>query len=30
LDVGVGTGLSLFKVVDKFEKDTQILGVDIN
>lgn len=22
LDVGVGTGMSLFKVVDKFDKDT--------
>lgn len=30
LDVGVGTGMSLYKVVDRFDKDTQILGVDIN
>jgi ubiquinone/menaquinone biosynthesis C-methylase UbiE len=30
LDVGVGTGLSLYKVVDRFEKDTEILGVDFN
>lgn len=30
LDVGIGTGLSLYKVVDRFEKDTTVLGVDIN
>lgn len=30
LDVGVGTGLSLYKVIDRFEKDTNVLGVDIN
>lgn len=30
LDVGVGTGLSLYKVVDRFDKDTEILGVDFN
>ena len=30
LDVGIGTGMSLFKVINKFDKDTQIIGVDIN
>ena len=30
LDVGVGTGLSLFKVINRFDKDTDVLGVDIN